>query len=195
MRKRMKRIAAALTCLGLMTAVAVPAALAERSGADGNTEAEQRTHMTAPANETKAERAARPEGRGGHGRREEAAEPENAIGRDAAKAAALADAGITSDQAEKLRARVSDRDGETVYRVSFRYNGQKYSYKIDPETGGVLDKAVSDANEAHEHGGPQKKIKPPDARPSVHEQANAIPRAAECERSETTGLSAFSLKN
>ena len=148
--KKRKRIAAALMCLALVSAVAVPAALAEKSGSGVNAKAEQRTEISAPADETKGERAALHEGREGrcarHGGHEEAAEPENAIGREAAEEAALNDAGLTSDQTEKLRARVSEREGVTFYKVSFRYEGQKYSYKIDPLTGEVLDKTVSEAN-------------------------------------------------
>ena len=153
MKKRIKRIAAALTCLGLMTAVAVPAALAERSDQSEIANAEQRTEISAPANETNGERRARPEGREDHARRrgrpEEAAEPENAIGKDAAKEAALAEAGLTAEQVEKLRARVSDKDGTVVYRVSFRYNGQKYSFRVDPLTGEVQSMRVAD-DSAHE---------------------------------------------
>ena len=155
--KNAKRIAAALVCLGLMTAVAVPAALAEREDAYGRTETEQRTEMAAPANEDGFEAASRPEGREDRVKRErpdEAAEPENAIGRDAAKEAALGDAGLSSDQVEKLRARVSDKDGTTVYKVSFRYEGQKYSYRIDPLSGEILEKTVREVSEeeAHRHG-------------------------------------------
>ncbi len=158
--KNAKRIAAALVCLGLMTAVAVPAALAEREDAYGRTETEQRTEMAAPANEDGFEVASRPEGREDRVKRErpdEAAEPENAIGRDAAKEAALGDAGLSSDQVEKLRARVSDKDGTTVYKVSFRCEGQKHSYKIDPLTGGVLDKTVSEAGAGRGHGGSENR--------------------------------------
>ncbi len=147
--KNRERIIAALACLGLMTAVAVPAALAERSDTSERTNAEQRTEIAAPANETNGERGAGTEGRGRQGRPEEAAEPENAIGKDAAKEAALADAGIAADKAEKLRARVSGKDGTSVYRVSFKYDGQKYSYRIDPLTGEILDKTVG---ENAEHG-------------------------------------------
>jgi uncharacterized membrane protein YkoI len=91
--------------------------------------------------------------RGARAGHEEAAEPENAIGRDAAKEAALADTGLTAEQVEKLRARVSDRDGAAVYKVSFRYEGQKYSYKIDPLTGAALDKTVREAGENHRREG------------------------------------------
>ena len=150
--KNAKRLAAFLLCLGLLTAIAVPAALAERSDA-AQAGAEQRTEE---ADEVSADENAPREGRGGrgsHAGHEEAAEPENAIGRDAAKEAALADAGLTAEQVEKLRARVSDREGTVVYKVSFRYEGQKYSYKIDPLTGTVLDRTVSEAGENHRREG------------------------------------------
>ena len=64
-----------------------------------------------------------------HGKREKhekVAEPENSIGKDAAKTAALADAGLTVEQAGKVKSRVSQMDdGTVVYKVSFTYDGQK----------------------------------------------------------------------
>lgn len=175
--KNRKRIIAALMCLGLITAAAVPTALAERGDAAPAAETEQRTEMTAPSSEASSGSSTR-ECRGGHGRRgrhERSAEPENAIGRDAAKEAALADAGLTSDQVEKVRARVSGKDGTILYRVSFRYDGQKYSFKIDPLTGEILDKTVGEIGE-HEGRRPHRRIgqanDPSSEAPTVWEQVS-----------------------
>ena len=85
----------------------------------------------------------------GH-RHEKVAEPENAVGKQAAKDAALADAGVSAEAAGKVKARVSQlEDGTVVYKVSFTYGDQWYSYKIDALTGKILDKTTEDAA-AHE---------------------------------------------
>ena len=77
--------------------------------------------------------------------------PENAIDKDTAKQNALTDANLTTEQVDKLKSRVSTLDDETViYKVSFIYNSQKYSYKIDAVSGNVLDKkneAVTETTE------------------------------------------------
>ncbi len=91
---------------------------------------------------------------------EKVAEPENAIGKDAAKAKALADAGVTEEQAGKVRARVVQLDdGTVVYKVYFAYDGQRYSYQIDAVTGTVTDKSVEAVTEddAAEHRGHGKR--------------------------------------
>ena len=86
--------------------------------------------------------------RGKHSAESKIAEPENSIGKDAAKAAALADAGLTAEQTGKVKSRVSQMDdGTVIYKVSFTYDGQKYSYQIDAMTGKVLDKSTEDATE------------------------------------------------
>lgn len=177
--KNRKRIIAALMCLGLITAAFVPTALAERGDAAPAAETEQRTEMTAPSSEAGCGGSSTRECRGGHGRRgrhEQSAEPENAIGRDAAKEAALADAGLTSDQVEKVRARVSGKDGTILYRVSFRYDGQKYSFKIDPLTGEILDKTVGEIGE-HEGRRPHHRSRqandPSSEAPTVWEQVSS----------------------
>ena len=96
-----------------------------------------------------------------HGRRggEKVAEPEGAVGKDAAKSAALADAGVTAEQAGKVKSRVSQLDdGTVIYKVRFTCDGQRYSYQIDAATGAVLDKTVEEATaedaavSAHGHG-------------------------------------------
>lgn len=86
------------------------------------------------------------------GKKQEAAEPENAIGKDAAKETALADAGLSADQVETVRARVSESDGTIVYKVHFTYDGQRYSYRIDALSGEILDQKVTDASEETSHG-------------------------------------------
>ena len=108
-----------------------------------------------------------------HGKREKhekAVEPENAIGKDSAKAAALADAGLTAEQTGKVKSHVSQLDdGTVIYKVSFTYDGQKYSYQIDAMTGKVLDKSAEDVTDStstksHAHGkhGDESKIAEPE---------------------------------
>ena len=85
---------------------------------------------------------------GRHGSRQEVAEPENAIGKDAAKAKALADAGVTEEQAGKVKARVTQlEDGTIVYKVTFIYDGQRYAYQINATTGAVVDKSIETASD------------------------------------------------
>ena len=86
------------------------------------------------------------------GKKQEAAEPENAIGKDAAKEKALSDAGLSAEQVEKIRARVSESDGTAVYKVHFTYEGQRYSYRIDALSGEILEQKVTDASEAPSRG-------------------------------------------
>lgn len=142
-KKRARIIAAILTGTALIMA-AVPAVLAERASDASDETAKTETAIT--------ESRQRDGGRGAHARPEEPADHENAIGKDAAKEIALADAGFTADQIERVRARLSDRDGTVVYRVSFNYDGQRYSYKIDPVSGEILNKTVGKTTE-HSHDG------------------------------------------
>ena len=86
------------------------------------------------------------------GKKQETVEPENAIGKDAAKEKALSDAGLSAEQVEKVRARVSESDGTAVYKVHFTYEGQRYSYRIDALSGEILDKKLSVASEETSHG-------------------------------------------
>ena len=68
-------------------------------------------------------------------------EPENAIGKDAAEEKALADAGVTEEQAGKVRIHTAQLDDETiVYKVKFTYNDMKYSYQINATSGEVVEK-------------------------------------------------------
>ncbi len=176
--KHVKIIAAALIGAGILSAVTLPGALAQASSSgESQAPANEIPAIEAPqengdlgkaqagagnARGETAERGGSCHGRGhghghGHGAKPaEAAEPEGAIGKDAAKAAALADAGLTAEQVQKLRSRVSDKDGTTVYKVKFTYENQSYSYRIDPVSGAVLDKTVSEVtNEGGRHGRPQ----------------------------------------
>ena len=85
---------------------------------------------------------------GKHGSKETVAEPENAIGKDAAKEKALAQAAVTAEQAGKVKARLSQlEDGTVVYKVSFTYNGQRYSYQINATTGTVVSESTEAATE------------------------------------------------
>ena len=93
---------------------------------------------SAKSDETQATRR----GRKG-GKKEEAAEPDGAIGKDKAKELALVDAGLSADQVGKVRARVSDSDGTTVYKVCFTCDGQRYSYRIDAMSGEILDRKTA----------------------------------------------------
>ena len=134
----------ALALVGVLTASALaPSVLAAAPAQEGNSgttvEGTQKTRR--------------------HGKRgEKTAEPENAIGKDAAKAKAFADAGVTEEQAGKVKARVKQLDdGTVVYKVRFAYDGQRYSYQIDAVTGAVTDKNVEavtedDATEHRGHG-------------------------------------------
>lgn len=106
----------------------------------------------------------------GHTRKakEEVEAPENAIGKDAAKEKALADAGISAENAGKVKARLSKLDdGTVVYKVCFIVDSQKYSYSIDAVSGAVLDKkseAVTGntANCGKNHGKKKQKVEAPE---------------------------------
>ena len=83
-----------------------------------------------------------------HGKKQSVAAPENAIGKDAAKEKALADAGVTAEQAGKVKVRLSQlEDGTVVYKVSFTCEGQKYSCQINATSGAVVDKTTKAATE------------------------------------------------
>lgn len=84
----------------------------------------------------------------GKGEKQEITEPENALGKDKAKEIALSDAGMTADSAEKIRARVSQKeDGTVVYKVSFVKDGMKYSWRIDAVSGEILEKTSSEVSD------------------------------------------------
>ena len=107
-------------------------------------------NSTEPEAETSTEESAAKSCRGRHGHKEKTAEPENALGKDAAKEIALADAGVSPEDAGKVKARVTKlEDGTVVYRVSFTAGAQWYCSKIDAVSGEILDKTTEDAD-AHE---------------------------------------------
>ena len=172
MRKKRMRILAAILTGALLIAFAVPAAFAAQAE-NGTGETEQ-AQTIRPENERQRGRTenGRPEdgtsenttgerthAHGSHGRPEEPEAPENAIGKDAAKEIALTDAGLTAEQIEKVKCRLSEKDGMLVYKVSFKYDGQKYSYKIDPLSGEILDKSTAEATE-NDHGSHGKPDEP-----------------------------------
>lgn len=120
---------AAVTCVSVFTVSAVAASAAE-------------------AAQEATEEAAQTEKRKSHGKKEKVAEPENAVGKDAAKEAALKDAGVTAEEAGRIRSRVSEtEDGTVVYKVRFSSDGAYYSYRIDALTGEVIEKTVQTAEE------------------------------------------------
>ena len=125
---------------------AVPETEADKESTAPETEADKKS--TAPETE-EAKESSEKKSHKGH-RHEKVAEPENAVGKQAAKDAALADAGVSAEAVGKVKARVSQlEDGTVVYKVSFTYGDQWYSYKIDALTGKILDKTTEDAA-AHE---------------------------------------------
>ncbi len=106
--------------------------------------------VTEPEAGASAETSAEPSARGKHGHREKVAEPENALGKDAAKERALAEAGVSAEDAGKVKARVTKlEDGTVAYRVSFTAGDQWYCFKIDALSGEILDRSTEDAA-AHE---------------------------------------------
>ena len=59
---------------------------------------------------------------------------------------ALSDAGVTAEQAGKVKARLSQLDdGTVIYKVSFTCDGQKYSYQIGAVSGEIVDKSAEAA--------------------------------------------------
>lgn len=52
---------------------------------------------------------------------------------------AFADAGITAEQAERLRTKSEREDGEAVYEVSFTVDGVEYEYLIREADGAILE--------------------------------------------------------
>ena len=161
--KKGKRIIAAVVSLSLVTVLAVPAVFATESNTG---QSEIPSQSTEQSTEEQLERKGKCH-RGGHHAKhrkgDNVAEPENAIGADAAKEAALADAGVTADQVGKVKVKLFDKDGTVVYKVRFCFESQKYSYEIDPLTGTVLDKTVSEVcmnKEEIKHERPAKPEKP-----------------------------------
>lgn len=141
--KHKRMMALALVSVLTVSALA-PGAFAATSGEDSGT--------SAAIQET-----VRSGRRGKHGKQSSVSAPENAIGKDAAKEKALADAGVTAEQAGKVRSHLSRTDdGTVVYKVRFSCDGQRYSYQIDAVTGAILDKhaeaAAEQAEQRHSRG-------------------------------------------
>ena len=178
MKKKRTMIIAGILTGTLLVCIAVPAALAK--GEDESPNDAARTEITLRENDrhnagpesgmpngeddisdknTNSTKHARHGGHGENAKPEEPEAPENAIGKDAAKQIALSDVGLSSEQVEKVKARLSDKDGTLIYKVGFCYDGQKYSYKIDPVSGDILDKSVGEATE-HTYGGHGENTKP-----------------------------------
>ena len=151
--KRILALAIAALCVCALASGALAADTDARSQATQKSSAAETPQLKPDSGSEAAqdgEARSTPQGRRG-GKKEEAAEPENAVGKEAAKAAALADAGLSADQVEKVHARVSDSDGTAVYKVWFKYDGQRRSYKIDALSGEILDRKTADASESPSH--------------------------------------------
>lgn len=61
------------------------------------------------------------------------------IGKDAALEAALQDAGVTEEEAARLKTSKDSDDGRTVYEIQFDANGTEYDYEIAAEDGTILN--------------------------------------------------------
>ena len=107
-----------------------------------------------------------------HGKKQEIEEPAGALGKDRAKEIALKDAGITAEEAGKVKARVSQKeDGTVIYKVSYTKDGIKTSYEIHALSGEILTK---NSAEATEDTGGKKKGK--GKKQEIAEPENAIGR-------------------
>lgn len=144
----MKQKRTGLFALALASVMAISALVPAAFAADSSTDA---VSGATPSESTDARGG---KGRCGHrgGRQRNETTEEAGIGKDAAKTAALSDAGLTAKQVEKVRARYSTKDDTAAYRVFFVYEDTAYSYKIDAETGAVLDKKTGSAEELQSRG-------------------------------------------
>lgn len=61
------------------------------------------------------------------------------IGKDAALEAALQDAGVTEEEAARLKTSKDSDDGRAVYEIQFDANGTEYDYEIAAEDGTILN--------------------------------------------------------
>ena len=126
-----------MLAFALVLALSVSALTVSAFAAPASTDADTSATVQSPQSDTRS-------GRSG----EKLTAPENAIGRDAAKEKALSDAGVTAEQAGKVKARLSRLDdGTVIYKVSFTCDGQKYSYQIDAVSGAIVDKSAGPASE------------------------------------------------
>ena len=149
-RNRILALVMAVLCVCALASGALAADTDAQSQATQKSSAAEKPQLKPDSGAEAAQDSEAPSASRGRrgGKKEEAAEPENAVGKDAAKAAALADAGLSADQVEKVHATVSDSDGTAVYKVRFKYDGQRYSYRIDALSGKILDRKVADAAES-----------------------------------------------
>ena len=107
-------------------------------------------------------------------KKNDVAEPENAIGKDVAKEKALSDASLTSDQIKKIRSRVTTlEDGTVIYKVSFVYDSQKYSYQIDALTGSIINKS-SEEYTKNTSKDSSRKQRPSDKQKNKQTQDNSL---------------------
>jgi len=60
------------------------------------------------------------------------------IGKDAALEAALQDAGVTEEEATRLKTLKDRDDGRMIYEIQFDANGTEYDYEIAAEDGTIL---------------------------------------------------------
>ena len=60
------------------------------------------------------------------------------IGKDAALEAALQDAGVTKEEATRLKTSKDRDDGRMIYEIQFDENGTEYDYEIAAEDGTIL---------------------------------------------------------
>ena len=98
--------------------------------------------------QTQTEDAAQTGRRERPGKKKKVEAPENAIGKDAAKEAALKDAGLTAEQTDKVKSRVSKtEDGTIVYKVRFSADDRYFIYEIDAVTGNVISSTEQSAEE------------------------------------------------
>lgn len=63
---------------------------------------------------------------------------------DEAKDIALKHAGFTSSQVNFTKAELDYDDGDAEYEIEFRVNGHEYEYKINAETGKIIEYEIDD---------------------------------------------------
>lgn len=72
------------------------------------------------------------------------AEASSQITLDEAKDIALKHAGFTSSQVKFTKAQLDYDDGVAEYEIEFRVNGHEYEYKINAETGKIIEYEIDD---------------------------------------------------
>ncbi len=68
-----------------------------------------------------------------------APDPSGDVGEAAAVAAALEHAGLTQEQADRIKCERDRDDGRVEYEINFRCDGYEYEYTVDAATGAILD--------------------------------------------------------